>query len=249
MIVSHAHKFIFIKSRKTGGTSVEIGLSKYAGPEDIITPITPRDELVRIEFGNPCQNFSSSRCGEVEYVESLRNGEVDYLPGWVKKSQVYFNHMTYSQIKELLPSELETYHTVSIERHPFEKAVSLANFLIGYKRYVSGSVLEATTDQIREKISGLIENGLMRDKIRNWDVYTDKGIMRVGTMLRFDQLQADFEAFCKKVGLEGQAQILPKTKVGQRDKKLPAHEVLTASQRAAIKEICAEEFDYFGYET
>ena len=41
MIISHARSFIFIKTRKTAGTSVEVYLSQHCGPEDVITPIQP----------------------------------------------------------------------------------------------------------------------------------------------------------------------------------------------------------------
>ena len=38
MIVSHKRKFIFAKLKKTGGTSFEVALSKFAdGEKDIIT--------------------------------------------------------------------------------------------------------------------------------------------------------------------------------------------------------------------
>jgi hypothetical protein len=37
MIISHKHKFIFIKTRKTAGSSIEHYLSKYLGPDDICT--------------------------------------------------------------------------------------------------------------------------------------------------------------------------------------------------------------------
>jgi len=40
MIISHKHKFIYIKCRKTAGTSIEMSLSKLCGPQDIITPLT-----------------------------------------------------------------------------------------------------------------------------------------------------------------------------------------------------------------
>ena len=38
MIISHKYKFIFIKTRKTAGTTIEYNLSKYLGHNDIITP-------------------------------------------------------------------------------------------------------------------------------------------------------------------------------------------------------------------
>ena len=38
MIVSHKHKFIFIKTKKTAGTAIEAALSELCGPQDVITP-------------------------------------------------------------------------------------------------------------------------------------------------------------------------------------------------------------------
>ena len=37
MIVSHKHKFIFFKSRKTAGSSIQVALAKHCGDDDIIT--------------------------------------------------------------------------------------------------------------------------------------------------------------------------------------------------------------------
>jgi hypothetical protein len=44
MIISHKHKFIFVKTVKTAGTSIEIFLSQHCGPLDIVTPIIPHVE-------------------------------------------------------------------------------------------------------------------------------------------------------------------------------------------------------------
>ena len=40
VIVSHEHGFVFMKTRKTAGTSVEIALSRVCGEDDVITPVT-----------------------------------------------------------------------------------------------------------------------------------------------------------------------------------------------------------------
>lgn len=41
MILSHRHRFIFIKTLKTAGTSIEVALARHCGPDDIVTPINP----------------------------------------------------------------------------------------------------------------------------------------------------------------------------------------------------------------
>lgn len=41
MIISHQHRFIFIKNVKTAGTSIEVYLSSRCGPSDIVTPVLP----------------------------------------------------------------------------------------------------------------------------------------------------------------------------------------------------------------
>ncbi|MEM6484044.1 MAG: sulfotransferase family 2 domain-containing protein [Pseudomonadota bacterium] len=38
MVISHRHKFIFVKTAKTAGTSVEVVLSQICGEEDVVTP-------------------------------------------------------------------------------------------------------------------------------------------------------------------------------------------------------------------
>jgi hypothetical protein len=47
MILSLEHKFIFLRTKKTAGTSIELALSDLCGPDDVITPLTREDEARR----------------------------------------------------------------------------------------------------------------------------------------------------------------------------------------------------------
>ena len=60
MIISHEHKFIFLKTRKTAGTSVELALRQLCGPDDIIAPIGNAEERRQQSLhyqGRPPQNW------------------------------------------------------------------------------------------------------------------------------------------------------------------------------------------------
>ena len=41
MILSHKYRFLFVKTLKTAGTSIEVFLSQHCGPLDVVTPILP----------------------------------------------------------------------------------------------------------------------------------------------------------------------------------------------------------------
>ena len=56
MIVSHKHKFIFLKTKKTAGTSIELALSPFCGDSDILAPLARRGEVTA----------DRARCAELE---------------------------------------------------------------------------------------------------------------------------------------------------------------------------------------
>ena len=86
MIISHKHKFIFIKTHKTAGTSLEIALSKYCGEEDVITPISDKDEQIRRNLGyRVAQNYIIS-FGNYTFFDWLK-----YIV--TRKKRSYFNHI------------------------------------------------------------------------------------------------------------------------------------------------------------
>jgi hypothetical protein len=104
VIVSHAHRFVFLKTRKTAGTSVEIALSTVCGPDDVITPVIEADERLRAELGGrPPQHYES--------------------PPLPRRA---FNHMPASMVRGLIGRETwDLYFRFSIERNPWDTVVSL----------------------------------------------------------------------------------------------------------------------------
>lgn len=61
MIVSKKYGFIFLKTRKTAGTSIEIALSRATARDDIITRISADDEILRQKWGGVVPRTTRTR--------------------------------------------------------------------------------------------------------------------------------------------------------------------------------------------
>ncbi|MXG89770.1 hypothetical protein [Nocardioides flavescens] len=102
MILSHEHGFVFMKTRKTAGTSVEIALSRVCGPDDVITPVL--EESLRAELGG-------------------RGPQNHTAPPLERKA---FNHMPVSMVRRMVGrARFESYLSFAIERNPWDAVVSL----------------------------------------------------------------------------------------------------------------------------
>lgn len=117
MIISHEHKFIFIKTNKTAGTSVEIALSKFLGPNDIVTKISPIDEETRNALGYPgARNYLAKRASAQKWMDTVLGRP---------EKVVFFNHMSATHIRELIPKDIwNGYFKFCVERNPWDRAVS-----------------------------------------------------------------------------------------------------------------------------
>lgn len=104
MIISHTYKFVFIKTRKTAGTSTEVALSRYLGPNDIATEISPADELIRKVSGGSAQNF----------IQNVGGANICLM-----------NHHSTTVARKVLGDAAKDYFFFTVERDPVEQAFSL----------------------------------------------------------------------------------------------------------------------------
>lgn len=225
MIINHTYKFIFIKTRKTAGTSIEIALSQFCGPDDVITPIAPEDEAIRRELG---------WTGPQNYRVPLRSYRLADWAGLVLKQRrkVFHNHAPASFIQENVDREIwDSYYKFCFERDPFDKAISHYYWSTTEPRPDINEFLMATPAR----------------QLTNWARYTIADQVVVDFVGRFEDLAGDLAVVAQKVGLPGKI-IPPKAKGGYRSDRQHYSRVLDARTRARIEAICARELDTFHYQ-
>lgn len=237
LIVSFEHNYIFIKSRKTSGTSMEIALASSAGPHDVVTPLATEDELIRLELfpDSLPRHYSDSREIEEEYREAVRRRDTRRMKDLRKTAlgdQVkLYNHASASRAYKFLEERFwERAYKFTIERHPYEKAVSMAWYRLGDRNF------ENVLDEV-----------VNRGKYRNFDLYSIEGRVAVDFIIRYEKFQSDVQELEKKFGIEIMSRY-PSAKSGYRSERKPAAETLSTAQKQTVQKVCAEEFELMGYE-
>ena len=118
MIICHTYKFIFLKTEKTAGTSIEIALSKFCGPDYIITPITSEDEEIRKKLGYR---------GPQNYRFPLSSYTIYELARFLikRKKKRFLNHISARKAREYIGNEIwDSYYKFCVERNPWDRCVS-----------------------------------------------------------------------------------------------------------------------------
>jgi hypothetical protein len=94
-IISFSHNFIFVKTRKTASTSLEVHLAQQCAADDIISPIYPESSAHRPR----------------NYIQ--QNGLI-----------TFYNHMTATEIRDRCPDIFLQSFKFAFERHPVDKCLS-----------------------------------------------------------------------------------------------------------------------------
>lgn len=236
MIVSFTHEFVFVKTRKTAGTSVEIVLSAWLGEADIASPITPADELLRRDYGGRPRNFAEDPAEEAALLAAIAGGDPAAVAAVMAGRRWRFrNHFPASRIRAALPRDFWVRaFKFAVERHPYDKALSFAR----YKHQATGGDVG-----FADFLDAQIELG----RYRNFDLYADRDGLLVDEVIRYDRLWPRLEELAARWG-QLLPQPLPRAKRLPAADGRPAAEILSPAQKRRVREVCAEEFALFGFE-
>ena len=226
MIISHQHKFIFIKTEKTAGTSIEIALSKFCGPDDIITPIGRADDAKRRELGHRGpQNYL------IPFSKYSRN---DFIRALSAKERLrFYNHAAAGFIKRYLDKDTwRSYFKFAFERNPWDKVLSWYHWR--YRTDPRPSI----TDFVQSREANII---------KGFELYTLDSAIVVDRVFFYEQLAEAMEEISRRVGLP-EIPILPSAKAEHRRDKRHYREVLSDEDRRKIERVYARDIAHFGYE-
>lgn len=225
MIISHRHRFIFIKTEKTAGTSLEIALSKYCGPDDVITPFWDEDEDERRRLGfRTAQNYR---------VPIRHYSKFDLMRAVYFRSPLEFNTHSGADFirRHIDPGTWSSYFKFCFERNPWDKAVSWYYWTVRNKE--------------PRPIGEFVQSGLANN-IKGFDLYTSRSLIAVDRVYLYEELEAAVVDLCERFGFEDFPE-LPKAKSRFRDDKRSYREILSAEDRDVIAKAYAREIAHFGY--
>lgn len=171
MIVSHRYRFIFIKCKKTAGTSIEIALSSILGDNDIITPINEFDEKLRSQlcYRGP-QNYLDERSGE----------------------QIFYNHMPAMEIRDRLGEKIwNDYYKFCFVRNPWDRIIS--HYYWHYRE--DKTPIPSIAEFIRWLDAGRIS------RYDNFRLYTIDGKISVDRIGRYENIEQDLKMIGAEIGL------------------------------------------------
>jgi hypothetical protein len=251
MIISHTHQFIFIKSLKTAGTSIEAALSNHCGGNDIVVPIN---------------NFGHNRDEKGGIIHRGMNADELYS----KIGQ----HVDAPTIKDRAPAEVwNGYFKFSIVRNPWDRALSYFFWdkrndpaLKPKKRFYHylgvpfdefGAVRNLFAQFIREKALKDDERFHVSDGQKRYRVpaegflenndrfYIIGGQLCTDFVIRYEHLAEDYDEACRRIGIPATG--LPRLKTGIRNERRPYTDYYTDETREIVAKLHANDLRYFGY--
>jgi len=221
LIVSHEHRFIFLKTRKTAGTSIEAFLEPYAGERAIVTPLGPDDDA----HGHTPRNWRHA----FNPVPELMSMPWVPVLSDLKHRRAFFDHIPARKLRTRLGRKtFDRYYKFCFERDPWDKSVSLYYW-------------KARDGRPRPPFD---EWALSRGLPTDWDLYTIDDGIAVDFVGRYDNLEHDLRTALDDIGIDATIE-LPRLKGDHRPRD--AQPRFTPEVNAHIAGVFRREIDAFGF--
>ncbi len=225
VLVSHKHNFVFLKTSKTAGTTVEMALEPLC---------TPNGHVVR-EVTPPI--FSKE--GIVGRRLLPRKSPSILYRRWNRWS----HHMPAETLaRELGPARWQAYSKLTVIRNPFDRAVSQFHWKLR-----GDPVLIGPFQEKRESFASFLRSEKFKSD-REIVFIGDEFVP--DETIRFESLQDDIEAIASKYDLPIDLQKLAHTKstAGKRG-KVPVSDYFEPTDREQLLKLMSWVFERFHYST
>lgn len=226
MIISHKYKFIFIKTAKTAGTSIEVFLSQYCGEEDIVTRILPPIEPHRArnyeEFWNPIP----------EIIQNKGRGIGGTFKALLQRKK-YYNHIPASLVKSRTPTKIwNSYFKFCVERNPWDKTLSHYHMM---NDRTDGGI---SFDEYINKGNFCI----------NLPNYVDaNGRVLVDKVIKYESLRDELGVVFQELGIPFDGLLGVRAKSEHRKDRRPYQDVFSDKHRRVIQTAFDKEIETHGY--
>ena len=238
MVISHQHRFIFVKTAKTAGTSIEAFLSPHCGPGDVFTPTRPPvdghrprnwrglffplGELFSFNYPIDPANFAERR-----FFTPKRT-----LADMMKRRK-FHEHLPARLARQRIPAEIwNSYHKFAVERNPWDKTLSHYHM----QRSVRGGAM--TLDEYFE----------IGEFCVNTPIYCDeKGGLLVDEVIKYEELGEGLGRICARYGIPFEGKLGVKAKSEYRTDRRHYSEVLEPRHLEVIDRVFRKEIDMHGY--
>lgn len=250
MIISHEFRFIFIKTAKTAGTSVEVFLSPLCGSGDVFTPFsepeeshTPRNyhgrfNLVK-DLGVKWRFLKQKK--ELSATWPIRELILQYMKG-VR----YYHHIPAWQVRNRVSQDIwQEYFKFCVERDPFEKVLS-AWWWYNHKKGMN-STLDDYLD-IFERWTRSRDHAVGMWPY-NYLNYTDPetGRLLVDRIIPYERLKDDLPVVFEELNITADFGMFPNAKGGVRPGAV-YRDQFNLNQRDRVYALFKDEFEMHGYE-
>jgi hypothetical protein len=125
MFISHEHRFIFVKTAKTAGTSIEVLLSQLCNPTAVATPFrVPESDHEPRNYRGRFNPIPEIRTGIRAAGAIKGSGAQATLRHW-RRRQRFYHHIPAWRIRNRVPSAVwDHYRKFCVVRNPWDLVIS-----------------------------------------------------------------------------------------------------------------------------